>query len=165
MAYAISDAYYKFLAKIESSGKALAVAGKANNSDPNANADYRNPVGSSSASGLYQFVYSTWTSLGYAWKDRFNVDLQNEAIRKFTTDNANILDKAGIAINEATLYAAHFLGATGATRILSKSDDTPIDKAASAGQISANPFLKGMTVGDFKNWLTKKTGASINGPQ
>lgn len=140
----IPEGYYSLLAKIESGN------------NPNAKAK------TSSASGLYQFIRSTWESLGYAWKDVFDPVLQNEAIRRFTTDNAKTLQMSGVAINEATLYAAHFLGVGTAKKALTADDNKPLSSVISSTAITANSFLRGMTVGDFKNWLKRKTGVSVS---
>lgn len=136
----IDDSYYTILAQIESGG------------NPNA----KNPY--SSGSGLYQFLKDTWTGLGYAWKDVFNVDLQNQAIRKLTERNANVLSKAGVTINNETLYAAHFLGAGGASEVLSSSPDTKLSDVLSnwSGIANANGFSYNMTVSGFADWLKKK---------
>ncbi len=140
----IPEGYYSLLAKIESGN------------NPNAKNE------NSSASGLYQFVRSTWEGLGYAWRDVFNPVVQNEAIRKFTADNAKSLSGAGVAINEASLYAAHFRGASTATKALGAADDTPISRVGSSAAIPANSFLRGMSVGQFKDWLKRKTGVSVS---
>ncbi len=144
----IGSDYYAILARIESNNNPLAKAS------------------TSSASGLYQFVKSTAQGLGLPWgKDTskpfggatVTIGQQNDAIKKFTEQNA-----AGLktAINNATLYAAHFLGVGTANKVLTANQNTPIDQVVSAAVIKANPFLKGMTVGDFGKWLEKKTGVN-----
>lgn len=140
----IPDGYYNLLARIESGN------------NPNAEAK------TSSASGLYQFIKSTWEGLGFNWRDRFNVEKQNEAIQKFTGQNASVLSQAGIVINEATLYAAHFLGAGTAKKALAASDNQPTSNVFSSAVLRANSFLQGMTIGDFKAWLQRKTGVSVS---
>lgn len=136
----IPDDYYSVLAGIESSN------------NPRAKAS------TSTASGLYQFTKSTWEGLGYAWKDVFNVGLQQKAIQVFTGKNAAQLNAKGIEINKSTLYAAHFLGVGSAIKVLGANEGTPIGDILPAKVLQANQFLKGMTVGDFKNWLAGKTG-------
>lgn len=130
--------YYNILAAIESGG------------NPNAKAS------TSSASGLYQFTKGTWTSLGFDWSNVFDVGQQNQAIQVLTNQNASILSNNNIPINNQSLYAAHFFGAGTASDILGASNGTPISSLVSANAISANPFLSGMNVGEFKNWLNSK---------
>lgn len=143
--------YYTLLAKIESS------------TNPNAKA------ATSSASGLYQFVKSTWLSLGGKWGTdstkpfggaTVTVEQQNAMIAKLTDKNESILERAKIAINNATLYAAHFLGVNTAKTVLGAPQDTKISNLVSPDVIKANSFLKGMTVADFGAWLQKKTGTN-----
>jgi hypothetical protein len=150
---AIDPNYYNILAKIESGNR------------PNIKAP------TSSASGLYQFIKSTAIQFGLPWGNDptkafggaiVSIDQQNEAIAKFTQGNASFLEKAGIAINNATLYAAHFLGAGTAKTILGADPNAKVSSIVSPGVITANPFLKNMTVQGFYDWLSKKTGATVN---
>ena len=113
----------------------------------------------SSASGLYQFTKGTWEGLGYNWKDRFDTGLQNQAMGKLTNINASYLkSKLGIVPTDADLYGAHFLGPQGYASVYKTSSNTPLSSVLPSGAISANPFLKGKTTGDLKNWLSKKMG-------
>jgi len=155
MAFSISDTYYALLAKIES------------NNRPQVKAS------TSSASGLYQFVKSTAQSLGLPWGNdptkafggaSVSVDQQNTAIKKLTTQNATYLDKLGIAINNATLYAAHFLGVGTAGKLLKADPNSSAAAIAGPAAVSANPtiFTPGLTVQGFFDWLKKKTGAAVN---
>jgi hypothetical protein len=112
----------------------------------------------SSASGRFQFIKSTWTGLGYRWEDVFNDALQYEAIEKFTNQNAQGLKAAGCAINFATLYGAHFLGLAGMLRIMRATPSTPIEQVTEPAQRRANPSILKGTVKDFGDWLRRKTG-------
>lgn len=81
---------------------------------------------SSTASGLYQFILTSWVGGGGAW----GKDAKGEYIRRpafggltpspaehlaraetFTARNAAVLKARGIPINRASPYAAHFFGA------------------------------------------------------
>ena len=114
----------------------------------------------SSASGLYQFTKGTWEGLGYNWKDRFNTGLQSQAMAKLTNNNLNYLkSNLGITPTDADLYGAHFLGSQGYASVYKTSSNTPLSSVLSSGVISSNPFLKGKTTGDLKNWLSQKMGS------
>lgn len=132
--------YYNILAEIESGN------------NPNA----KNP--SSSASGLYQFVRKTWENLGYNWNQVFNVDLQNQAVRIFTNNNAKILERNGIDVNNLTLYGAHFLGIGNAIKVFGSNASDYLSSILPKSVLNANPQLQNMTVGDFFNWLNGKVG-------
>lgn len=134
--------------------------------DPNA----ANP--NSSALGPYQFLESTWNGLAQQYPqlgltpDGRTDPAQNErAMRQFTQDNARVLSSAGIPVNPANLYAAHFLGPQGASEVLGLADNTPMVAAVSPEVISANPFLQNMTVGDFKQWTAGQGGSPTGGYQ
>lgn len=136
-----ANEYIRLISKIESSD------------NPNAKAK------TSSASGRFQFIKSTWEGLGYNWKDVFNDKLQYEAIEKFTNQNARGLKQAGCAINFATLYGSHFLGLAGFLRIMrAAGPQTPIEAVTEPAQRKANPTILRGTVADFGAWLKRKTG-------
>lgn len=101
--------YFQKLAQAESGG------------NPNARAK------TSSASGLYQFTDGTWMNmvnkhgkeLGITMKDKNNPEAQHLMVQKLTEQNANILSsKLGIEPTEGHLYAAHFLGASDAAKLI-----------------------------------------------
>lgn len=151
----IPTGYYERLAQIESNNQLYARAR------------------TSTASGLYQFIRSTWERLGGTWGSdgskafgglRPSKAVQDQMIEKLTQQNAGALTRAGIAINKATLYAAHFLGVGGARNILKASPNTPIEQVTNAAQRRANPSIlkAGSTVGDFFAWLERKTGDAVS---
>lgn len=146
----IPDDYWPMLAKIESGNRPYVKA----------------PT--SSASGLYQFIRSTWIAEGGKWgpndKDAFGGLRPSEAeqtarAKTFTAKNAAVLKAKGIPINKASLYAAHFFGAGMAAQVISADVDARADMIAGAAATNANPsILKGRTVGQFLTWLHAKTG-------
>ena len=98
----IPDNYWSMLSKIESGDQPYVQAR------------------SSSASGLYQFIRSSWVGEGGTWGPTLRPAFgglkptPNEQLaraRTFTAKNAAYLRSRGVPINRATLYAAHFLGA------------------------------------------------------
>lgn len=146
----IPDDYWPMLSKIES------------NDRPYVQAD------SSSASGLYQFIRSTWIGEGGAWGPTLrpafgglkpSVEEQLARAKTFTAKNAAVLKAKGIPINRASLYAAHFFGAGMAAKVIGADVNARADLIAGEAATDANPsILRGKTVGQFLTWLHKKTG-------
>ena len=136
-----------------------ATRGSESGGNPNA----KNP--NSSASGLYQFTDGTWSdlmkkypALGLTADGRMDPAQQELAMQAFTLDNAEILKNSGVPISGGSLYAAHFLGAGSAPRVLTAPPETPMTSLVSSAVIKANPFLADMTAGDFAQWAAKKGG-------
>lgn len=148
---AIPDAYWPLLSKIESSDVLFAKAA------------------TSSASGLYQFIRSTWIGEGGQWGPHDGVAFgglrpsaaeQLQRAKSFTAKNAAILTRAGLPINEASLYACHFLGPVTAVRLIGSDVGASAEAIAGPAATRANKsILKGKTVGKFLGWLHRKTGA------
>lgn len=146
----IPDDYWPMLSKIESGDRPYVKAG------------------SSSASGLYQFIKSTWIGEGGQWGGdmskafgglRPSVEEQLQRVKNFTAKNATYLKQRGIPINKASLYASHFFGPVTAAQVIAADVNSRADLIAGAAATKANPsILKGKTVGEFLSWLHKKTG-------
>jgi hypothetical protein len=144
----IPDSYYASIRHAESGGNDRA----------------KNPT--SSATGRYQFIDSTWNAvanahpeLGLTPAGRFDPTQQEKAIRAFTEDNAKILRSSGVPITGGSLYAAHFLGVGGAKAVYRNPDTASMVNVVGPGVINANGFLRGMSVGQFKQWAEKKGGS------
>jgi len=122
----------------------------------------------STASGLYQFVKATWIAEGGQWGPNNSKafggltpspEEQLRRARSFTEKNAAYLRGKTIAINKASLYAAHFLGVGTAAKVIGAHVDDRADLIAGKAATNANPsILKGKTVGQFLTWLHGKTG-------
>jgi hypothetical protein len=143
---------------------------KIRTAESSGNDSAKNPL--SSATGRYQFTTGTWNQLakqypqlGLTPDGRNDPEQQERAIRAFTSQNAGVLGNAGIEATNPNLYAAHFLGAGGATKVLSQADNAPVATIVGQSVVKANPFLANMTVGDFKNWTAKKVGGNGDGVQ
>ncbi|WP_062731831.1 hypothetical protein [Sphingobium abikonense] len=149
-AIGIPDAYWPMLAKIESTNRPYIKAT------------------TSSASGLYQFIRSTWLAEGGKWGGDMtqafgglkpSIDEQTERAKSFTRKNAAYLQKRGIPINKASLYAAHFFGPLTAAAVIGADLDARADLIAGSSATRANPsILKDKTVAQFLLWLKGRTG-------
>jgi len=151
MAYEIPQSFYDTLGRIESGNRPYVKAK------------------TSSASGLFQFVKSTWQDMGGTWGSDGSkafggltpsVSEQTAMVQKLTQQNAGLLDKSGISLSPSSLYAAHFLGAGTAKVVLAADPNTQVSDLVKSSVIKANPFLANMSAGDFMNWLVKKTGSN-----
>lgn len=121
----------------------------------------------SSASGLYQFIKATWIGEGGKWGDRAAlafggmqppVSEQHARAASFTRKNVAALRAAGIEVTRATLYAAHFLGAGTAVKVLRARPTQGADALAGPAATQANPsILANKTVAQFREWLERKT--------
>lgn len=146
----LPDRYWPLLSKIESGGRPYVQAA------------------TSSASGLYQFIRSTWQGEGGKWGAtlrpafgglRPSAEEQTGRAKTFTAKNADYLRRLGVPINCASLYAAHFLGKVTAGAILAAGKSESAGMIAGSAATDANPsILRNKTVGDFLDWLEKKTG-------
>lgn len=146
----IPDDYWPMLSRIESGDRPYIKAG------------------SSSASGLYQFIRSTWLGEGGRWCPDMalafgglkpSIEEQLARAKTFTEKNAAYLRRKGIPINKASLYAAHFFGPQTAANVIGADVNARADLIAGAAATNANPsILRGKTVGQFLTWLHRKTG-------
>ena len=155
---AIPDDYWPMLSRIESNDRLYAF--------PPINPKTGKPY--SSASGLYQFIRSTWIGEGGQWGDdaskafgglKPSAEEQLRRAKSFTQKNAVALKKAGLPINKASLYAAHFFGHVTAIRVIGADVNASAEALAGPAATKANPsILKGKTVGQFLSWLHRRTG-------
>lgn len=146
--------YMDALAMIESSN------------DPNAKAK------TSSATGLHQFIDSTWLDMvdkvdpqwaeGMSDKEilaqRTNPERSKEMAKAFTAENSQALQRAGIEPTEGKLYLSHFLGVTRALKTISAGPDALLTDVMPARVIKANKgvFSKLKTVQDLLDWADGK---------
>ncbi len=136
------------------------------------NARAKNPL--SSATGLGQFIESTWLRMMRDYRPDLSqtmsraalLDLRNdptlsrEMVTNLARENERFLQSKGHSISAGRLYLAHFLGPGGANRVLSSGDGNTILAVMGAGVVRANPFLKDYTVADLKAWADRKMRGS-----
>ncbi len=136
-------------------------------------ANAKNPL--SSATGLGQFIESTWLDLFKKnFPDRANnmsdqtiLALRNDAeiskklIEAYARENAAILRQAGVSVNEAALQLAHFLGPKGAISVLTAKSGTLVSQVLPQSAISANQSILGggKTVDDVIAYAQSRVSA------
>lgn len=147
------------------------VSGAESGGNPNA----KNPE--TSAYGKFQFVEDTWIrtfKLAFPKSNlsnsqilalRSNPEVQQILQDTLTASNGQVLDRAGMPVNDVTLRLMHLLGAKNALKTLRASADTPMEKIVSADVLEKNAsLLKGRTVGDLVEWAAQQMGAKEGGP-
>lgn len=124
----------------------------------------------SSAKGLFQFVSNTWEAMVKEYKSSFPeltrgpLDPIANAIAGalYIKENIQALSKKGIPINATSIYAAHFLGTYGASKLLSSNRDAiaaPLFPKQAA--VNKNVFYdkdRPRTVGEIIQLLYGKVG-------
>lgn len=140
----------------------LALAAKESNFDPLAKAK------TSSATGLYQFIKATWTSL---WKDAKTPPQPTDPYASADAA-ARFIKQIQIKLNTddpASLYLGHFLGPEGASDLLAaykKNSDTSVLEIIHEAQLKANRSIfykddKPKTVEDIYLWSQNSIGSII----
>lgn len=132
----------------------------------------------SSASGLGQFIDSTWLStikqarpdLAQGKSDadllamKTDPQLSREMTEAYANQNQAILSKAGVPVTPGTTYLAHFAGPGGAVKVLQADPNAMAGDVLGAGVVKANPFLANMTARDLQAWADRKMGGSAPQP-
>ncbi|WP_429138967.1 phage tail length tape measure family protein [Aminobacter sp. BE110] len=129
----------------------------------------------STATGLGQFIESTWLDLfrryfpdrAASMTDQTILALRKDAeisvqlIEAYARENAALLRQAGVAVNEAALQLAHFLGPQGAISVLKAKSGTPVSQVLGADAIRANPSILGggATVDDVIAYAQSRSAA------
>jgi murein DD-endopeptidase MepM/ murein hydrolase activator NlpD len=132
--------------------------------------DAKNPR--SSATGLGQFIDSTWIRMISSYRPelmssltrvqvlalRTDPTISREMLGNLARENEDYLKSRGHPITAAHLYLAHFLGPGGADQILSAPGTALVSTIVGASVMSANPHLNGMTVNDINAWTERVMG-------
>ena len=129
--------------------------------------DPKAKAGSSSASGLYQFIDSTWLQMVDRHGKDYGIDTTGMSRKEilamrddpktssfmaaaFASENEQFLNEHwGGKVGATELYFAHFLGAGGAASFLKAKDENPLQAAADlfpkAAQANRNVFYDSKT--------------------
>jgi hypothetical protein len=152
------------------------IASKESSLNPSARA------GTSSATGLFQFVDRTWLdTIGeHGAKHGINTaGMTREQVLAMRTDprvsalmGAEFLkaNMGKVGSSPQAAYLAHFLGAGGASKVLGAGLNTPIEQLLSAEQIKANSsiFASVRTAGDLQSWayrsMMNRSGGALGLP-
>lgn len=144
------------------------IIGAESGGNPNA----KNP--NSSATGLGQFLSSTWLDtlsrerpdlvVGKSRDEilalRNDPDLSRQMTEAYAAQNGKIISNAGFEANPGNTYLAHFAGPQGAVKVLSADPNAPVEAVLGPQAVAANPFLKGMTAAGLQAWAAKKMGGA-----
>lgn len=139
-------------------------------------ADAKNPL--SSATGLGQFISSTWLRMMAQYRPdlastmdkeallalRNDPTISREMITALAREGEAYLRARGHEITAGRLYLCHFLGAEGANMALNAQDDQLVVDVMGAGVVKANPFLAGRTIAYVKEWAELKMNRKGGGP-
>ena len=130
----------------------------------------------SSAYGPFQFIESTWNAytkkLGknYSLEDRSDYAKSLEIMRAFTEDNrARMVKGLKRPVSNVELYMGHFLGPSGAIKLLKANDNVDASKLL-VREANSNKSLffkrgsnKARTIGELKEEITRKYMRAANG--
>ena len=131
-------------------------------------ADARNPL--STATGLGQFIESTWLRMMQTYRPdlvqtmgreqllalRTNPELSTEMVRHLARESEAYLRARGHEITAGRLYLAHFLGPGGADAALKARPEQTVLEVMGASVVGANPFLRGKSIADLRDWADRK---------
>jgi murein DD-endopeptidase MepM/ murein hydrolase activator NlpD len=128
----------------------------------------KNPL--SSATGLGQFISSTWIRMMNTYRPdlarslstadllalRYDPTISREMVRNLAREGEAYLRARGHQITAGRLYLCHFLGMEGAHQVLAAAGDTSLVSILGSGVIQANPFLTGKTASYVIDWAERK---------
>jgi hypothetical protein len=120
----------------------------------------------SSATGVFQFIDSTWTSEGGTAANRHDLNTQIKLGIKHTKSNIKYIeDKTGVVLTGSQIYIPHLLGRGGAEIVFKAIKANPDQSARSViAKFSDNPdhlmsingIPKNATIGNAMHFFTKK---------
>ena len=124
----------------------------------------------SSATGLGQFISSTWIRMMKTYRPdlansltraellelRFDPTLSRAMVTNLARENEAVISSAGLPITPGRLCLAHFLGARGAVIALQADPAATVLDTMGAAVVKANPFLSQWTNSDLEAWAERK---------
>lgn len=113
----------------------------------------------SSAKGLFQVTDPTWKEMGGGdnpLDPSQNADVGARLLKR----NSDGLSSAGIDASAPNLYLSHFAGLGGARKLLQADPSASAASVLGDAAVSANPFLKNMSVADLQGWAARKMNAT-----
>lgn len=122
----------------------------------------------SGASGLYQFLPSTWEGirkeapeLGLTSEGIFDEDQQNKAMHHYTKKSDAVLRPVlGRAPTGGELYALHLLGHSGGSHMV-QNLDKPLTETVSRAAMDGNPWMYKFKTGqELINYFNKRFGGA-----
>ncbi|WP_417257186.1 peptidoglycan DD-metalloendopeptidase family protein [Celeribacter halophilus] len=131
----------------------------------------------SSATGLGQFIDSTWLRMMRTYRPdlvrrldttalldlRFDPALSREMVTNLARENEGYLRARGHEVTPGRLYLAHFLGPAGADvalKAVAKQPDAPVLDVMGSAVVGANPFLADWSVSQMVAWADRKMGGA-----
>lgn len=132
------------------------------------NARAKNPL--SSATGLGQFIDSTWIRMMNTYRPdlagslsrsdllalRFDPTISREMVKALAREGEAYLKARGHGITAGRLYLCHFLGMQGAAIAIAASPDAMVGDVMGASVVRANPFLTGKNIAYLQQWAENK---------
>ncbi|OCX66560.1 hypothetical protein BFP70_04895 [Thioclava sp. SK-1] len=133
----------------------------------------------SSATGLGQFIDSTWLRMMRSYRPdlvatldrtqllalRTDAALSREMVRHLARENESYLRARDHRVTPGRLYLAHFLGPAGADLALRAPGDSSVLSVLGPAVVGANPFLRGKTIAQLRSWADRKMqGAGASAP-
>jgi len=178
-----TDPFGTFQRVIESGGAVDALIQRIIYVESAGNPKAKNPR--STATGLGQFIDSTWLTMINAHRPdlaqgrtreqilalRTDPDIATEMVAALARGNASYLRSRGQQVTPGNLYLCHFLGPDGAVIALAASPEAPLAQLFPASVIKANPFLTGWSAAKVVQWAaskmskTKQKGPAVAAPQ
>ncbi|GLK65214.1 peptidoglycan DD-metalloendopeptidase family protein [Paracoccus kondratievae] len=131
----------------------------------------------STATGLGQFIESTWLRMMHSYRPdlvgslsrrelldlRLDAGLSRQMVRHLAQENEAFLRARGHSISAGRLYLAHFLGPAGADQALRADPAQSVEAVMGQAVVVANPFLRGWSVADLRNWADRKMSGPAGG--
>lgn len=142
----------------------IAIAAQESRFNPSAKAS------TSSATGLFQIIDSTWKDLTNRYGAKFGITANSSRhdarVNAFmaaalAAENASMLRAAGVPVNTTSLYLAHFASPAKAIAVMKAAPSTPASQIFSQAQINANrSILSGKTAAQVTGFFDNKMNAA-----